>query len=519
MEKQTKLFISFFLLYIFFIQAISWNEYSRLDLIKSIIDENRFEIDSFANNTGDRSYYNDHYYADKAPGLSFFGAHFYYLWKKIYFDVLKNPFPIEIEYYTNKIIKNNSVETKTYEPINPGIFFLSSLYFLVLFYSSLPTLLILVIIYKISRNFLVNNKKRLIIILTYGVATLSFIYATVFFSHSLSTFFIFLSFYLLFTCKLENFKNKKKIIISGLLAGLSVVTEYPTFLLSLLLFFYLVSFRKFRVILFFVISAFIGLLPLLLYNFTILGNPFKVVYAFTDPSIRTDVGANLGFTRTPNPFIIYRHLIGPYRGLLYYHPILLFSIFGFFWMWKKHKKETILILLGFIGYLIIFSMRDINFFDFGSSFGARNYLIIIPFLMLPLAYSIKKINPFILYLFLGISIFTNIIGLQNWEWKIGETYSVYIAEPYRSKINSFEVLYNPLFQHYLPLFLKNGPRVRIVESFLINKPFEIRHIMGENSPFPYVTSIPIILILILIWHKEIWRNLKRLSHSRPFKKF
>jgi hypothetical protein len=41
-----------------------------------------------------------------------------------------------------------------------------------------------------------------------------------------------------------------------------------------------------------------------------------------------------------------------------------------------------------------------------------------------------------------------------------------ISEEYQKKINSFQELSNPLYEHYLPLFLKHGPRSLILENLL-----------------------------------------------------
>ena len=71
-KTEIKIFITFFLIYSFFIHWPGMNENSRFFLTRAIVDEGRFEIESFYNQTADRSYYNGHCYSDKEPGLSFF---------------------------------------------------------------------------------------------------------------------------------------------------------------------------------------------------------------------------------------------------------------------------------------------------------------------------------------------------------------------------------------------------------------------------------------------------------------
>ena len=58
------------------------NSNSRLAMVKAVVEENRFEIDSYQEGvlkTEDKSYYGGHYYTDKAIGSSLIGIEFYSL--------------------------------------------------------------------------------------------------------------------------------------------------------------------------------------------------------------------------------------------------------------------------------------------------------------------------------------------------------------------------------------------------------------------------------------------------------
>jgi 4-amino-4-deoxy-L-arabinose transferase-like glycosyltransferase len=501
MKLEGRLFLTFLIISSYFVQIIGWAEYSKMNLVRAIVDENRFEIDSFYNNTGDRSYYNGHYYSDKAPGQSFLSTPIYLIAKNLFNLFLPHTSQQSINYVTNKIIRISHSETKTYEVTNPGLFYLATMVSVIIFTASLPFTLTVLLVFRIGKYLLNSRKKGILIGITYGLGSLAFIYSTVFFTHVLSAFLIFLSFYLLFI-----FREKidiKILVISGILSGLSFVVEYSTSLIAFLLLIYTLRFKQIRLTFVFLISMLLGALPLLIYNFSITHNPFKLIYSFTDPSIRTDVGEKMGFTSLPNVFIIYRHLFDPYRGLFFYHPVLLFSLLGTFWAIRKYKYETLIILFSFLGFLIAFSMRDVNFFDFGSCFGARYYVSLMPFFMFLMCFALEKIDFFVFKILLIISVFNNILGLQNWESLIGDTYSVYIAEPYRSKINSFEVLANPLKTHYFPLFIENGPRARIVENLLEGRNiFEVRHFFSTKNNYPFITLIPLVFILLFIWRRE-----------------
>ena len=150
-KKEIKLFLTFFILYSFFVHWVGWNEETRITLTKTIISEHRFEIDTYANFTGDRSLYRDHYYIDKAPGSSFMALPLYSFF---------NHTPIYSK--ENKILLpepqfNTTVYLWIDYPEEERILQALS----VIFLSSLPGALLIVLIYKISKFFIKNLKYRL----------------------------------------------------------------------------------------------------------------------------------------------------------------------------------------------------------------------------------------------------------------------------------------------------------------------------------------------------------------------
>lgn len=85
-------------------------ELSQLALTRAIVDEGRLEIDSYYNETGDRAYYNGHYYTDKAPGLSFLALPVYATWKFIYYNIITSFINYqEGEEYLTSMFGNESI--------------------------------------------------------------------------------------------------------------------------------------------------------------------------------------------------------------------------------------------------------------------------------------------------------------------------------------------------------------------------------------------------------------------------
>ena len=216
------------------------------------------------------------------------------------------------------------------------------------------------------------------------------------------------------------------------------------------------------------------------------------------------------FNEIPLPHHIYHFLVRllfyPYRGLFFYNPILILSLIGLFFMYKKNKEMVIFIVFSFILLFLAIILSTWMWWQ-GSSFGPRFSLLIIPFLILPLMLFIRKLNKNILLIILFICIFINLLGMQEFEqsitvskWdranSIGEVARNTMTE-YQDKIYSMKPLGNPLFTYYMPLFFKYGPRSILIEQ-----------ILGFRL-FPFLNVIVLMIIVSFIWRKELIRKIKK----------
>jgi len=57
-----------FVSYAYFYSGGGWNQNTRLDLVRAIVERHTLSIDAYHENTGDKAYKDGHYYSDKAPG-------------------------------------------------------------------------------------------------------------------------------------------------------------------------------------------------------------------------------------------------------------------------------------------------------------------------------------------------------------------------------------------------------------------------------------------------------------------
>jgi hypothetical protein len=528
-KLEIKLFLTFLIIYLFFIRWTSWNEYSRFALTRAIVDEAKFEIDNFYNQTGDRSYYNNHYYSDKNPGISFLAVPIYTFWKTLSDQSNLSSNQELVHLYSDvPIIYENK----------PNGSVLSSMALVTIFTSCIFSALTALLVYKISKYFTENQNHSILITLIYALATLAFPNALVFIEHTLATFFLFLSFFLLIKAKKEKIKDKKTFFLMGIFSGVSVVISFEGFLFPIFLLVYLFSFEKNKSFIY-IFGFILGILCFLLYNYVIFGNIFEISqtylnfpsqfgtsYELTKINYLEKVMNRLNNKTTLSLYLSF--LFSPYRGLFFYYPILLLAFLGLYYMRKENREEAIFILILFIFQSVyLFSIIPYNLG--GISFGIRHYLSLVPFLTLPIICTFKRINIKIVYMFFILCIVINFLGLQYLESPVMYLQTL---DKWRGDYLKNIQLKNILLDYFLPLTIKNGPRSILFENFILDSIIDIRLTLHScnltptllkktevtlfhlpNIGFialkiPLLWVIPLTLLLFLIWRKEICKKLE-----------
>lgn len=522
-RKDIEIFLAFFILYLFFIHWAGWYENSIFAMIRAIVDEKRFEIDSYANQTSDRAYFNGHYYSEKSPMSAIFGTPVYASWKLIYNSLFPQNFKTAYSGSNRYLVRWSKNNTSIIEYINPGFFILNSMILITVFIPCLFSTLTVLLVYKISKFFTKNERHRIFIVIAAGLGSLIFPYALNLNTPAIGTFFAFFSFYIMFNLGMTKKKKKEKshLLLSGVLLGLAVLSDYSTTPLAGLIFFYQITKFEMSKIKNFILGCFIGILPFLIYNYAILGYPFEALQKYMDREVFTTVPEKVlnsyGFL-IPNLGVTYQILFGSYRGLFYYYPIYFLLVLGIPHMTKKFKKEAILILLIFIFYLIFNSSRIT--WHGGYTFGPRYMYYLTPFTMIPVLFAFKYLEDKIhkiatILLLIGtislliFSIFSNLLSLQIMEDSILDRDTLLVSKTYNDKINLFQSLPDPLFNHYLPLFLKYGPRSMIFENLYgghididirdipFSRGWSYPYIAENHLPFASLTPFVIVLLLVL----------------------
>lgn len=491
---EFKIFLTFFLLYSFFTQWNDiWDFNSSFSLTRAIVEENKFEIDSYHNTTEVKSYYNEHYYTPISPGISFLTTWIYWIGKKFNTSLL------------------------TYE------------FLMVVFSNSLFGALSTIVVFKILKFFTENEKHNLLTTLTYGLATSIFPYSLGFYVYIPAIFFLLMSFYFILREKLSHKNSIKNFLLCGIFFGIAYLT-YPISILIIIPFFSYIFVINRKMTPFIVIGGLIGALPFFLYNYAIFGyfqfSPLKIFYYWVGKR------ASWELPEVNHLKILPRVLFYPWNGLFFYYPVLLISFIGILIMCIEKRLEGFFILIIFL--LVLYYVVTFSRWWGDFSFGPRRFLLITPFLILGLPSILKRITLIIFYLLFIISLFNNFLGLQMWTSldTIPE-----INKFYLDSVENFQIIRNPLLQDYLPAFIKNGPRSLLFENLLFNKKVSIRFVEEPNpksaliigskfieinkiklvSLFPYFTIslktpflclIPISVMIFLIWLNEIIHEMK-----------
>ncbi len=364
--------------YVYFYQDPFWNGNSRLDLTMAIVRDRRLRIDAFHANemeglkTGDKAYYNGHYYTDKPIGSSLVAAVFYF---PMYW--LTHPFKINLNIFRVKHI-------------------------LTILSLGFPSALAGSLIYLVCRQISGSRFRSFLVTLAVALGTMSFPFSVVFFGHQLAAAFLFTSFFLIFQLRrgLEPVKPWYLGLI-GFMLGMAFITDLTTAVIILplgLYYLYVLSQRKMLNQVFaYALPAFGAAVPLALmlgYNDAIFHNPLASSYQYiVDPYYRLMMSQGLMGIGLPRLDVLFYETLHPAQGLFWQSPVLLLVFVGAFFILrsKQYRMEGLVALIAFLAYLLLNS----GYFLWwgGGSFAPRQMIPMLPFLCLPLIFVPRRLFP------------------------------------------------------------------------------------------------------------------------------
>jgi hypothetical protein len=365
----------------FFPRWAEWNENSRLDLTLAIVERGTIRIDDYYENTGDYAAHGGHVYTDKAPGASFLGVPVY-----LVFRLLADTAPVRA---LLRRAGDSAALARTLREGGSGlrddkVRFAAALYAVSFAVVSLPSALLGAVLCLFLGRLVADPFLRVLLALAYGLATIAFPYSTVLYGHQTAAALLFLAFALLHRRR-RGEAGSRAPWGAGTLLGLAVLTDFAALVPAAVLLAYAawVLDRKgdaARVVL----AGAPFAVALGWYNAAAFGSPFASSYRYLVRFQQISSTGVLGFGR-PSLRALWGITFSPYRGLFPLSPFLLFAIAGFERLLRRTQwRAEALAWLAAVVAQLAFVSAWYDWFG-GFAIGPRNLLIVLPFLVPPVA--------------------------------------------------------------------------------------------------------------------------------------
>ena len=401
---------------------------SRWALIISLVDRHTLNIDPFKNWTADGSYYNNHFYSDKAVGSALLGAPVYFL--------ISNAIPL----------------ART--PENYGWYrYLTQLFSLGLLFAGSVYLLVDLLVRMGS-----SESSALIAGALYGCATPATCYSSLFFGHGFACIFALAAFYFLYLA--HSGKNEFRFILfAAISCALMWICEYTSGIAVGLFSLYLLLFdRKPNHIAWFIFIAWIFPISIHLgFNYLCFGNPFVTGYhTLRDQHYLQSMSQGLMGIGLPELSKLWLVTITPARGLFFLWPVIFISIPGMFYMIRSSifRSEGILFALIALGYLLM----NAGYFEPGGGAcpGPRHLVPITGVLCISIGFVFSRTNIYFRALIIGLALISALT-----------TCVIMLGAPMAP-----DMLANPLYEFHIPFFIQGsqdhiGYRIGISHLFII----------------------------------------------------
>ena len=333
-RPQLALFVLVLGAYAYFYQAGGWNQNSRFDLTRAIVERHTLAIDAFHENTGDKAFRDGHWYTDKAPGLSLLAVPAY----------------------------------AVVHAIAPGAVVAGS-YLGTLFAVGLPSACAAVALFSMGRRVGLGSAWSAAIALAYALATLAFPYATIFYGHQTAA--------ALGVCAFALAWARRGLVAAGLLLGLAVCVDYTALILAGAIVLYAAVRIAWRATLRVIAGGVPMAIALAAYHAAAFGHPFALPYEFVLQEHRR-MGWFMGIG-APEMSVAWGLLFGAYRGLFYGAPWLIAGLPGLVFLHRQgHRAEAALCASVFAAYWLM----NAGLVDWagGWAMGPRYLIPAIPFL-------------------------------------------------------------------------------------------------------------------------------------------
>ncbi len=283
----------------YFFQGGGWNQNSRFNLVRAIVEQHTIVVDDYDRNTGDVAIRDGHHYSDKAPGVALLAVPAY---------AAVHPFA--------------GGQRPRGRLVHAGA------YLATVWAVSVPSALTVAILFRLALTIGATPAAAAAVAVAYAFGTLAFPYSTLLYSHQVAAAALITAFGLLACGRHQRATSGGgRLFAAGMILGSAVTFEYPAALgIAAIGFYAAVVVRPWPRLLWMAAGAAIPALALAAYHTAAWGGPFLLPGHFSvDP--RRHGGAFMGIS-TPSAALAGRILFSGTRGLFRHAPWLVLWIPG-----------------------------------------------------------------------------------------------------------------------------------------------------------------------------------------------
>lgn len=347
-RPSTALFVLLFGVYAYFYQAGGWNQNSRFDLVRAVVEHGTFAIDRYEGNTGDDSVRDGHHYSDKAPGAAALCVPTYWLMYRF---------------------------SGRPDPVSPA-WLAWAAWISIAIAIGVPSALAATFLARLCIHLGLAPAAATGVALLWGLGTMALPYATLLYGNQLAGALMLIAFALLVEIRQRKPAAPERMLTVGALLGYAVATEYPAALIAVPIAIYGLASSGVRPARYAIVGGAIPIALLLAYHWTAFGSPFALPYDYSvweTPKTGWFMGIGV-----PDGAALKNILFGEYRGLLYTTPWLAAAVPGTIALARRHQRETLVCVWAVVGFLWLNS--SIPPWDGGWAAGPRYLVPMLPFL-------------------------------------------------------------------------------------------------------------------------------------------
>lgn len=363
-----------------------WNQNSRFNLTRAIVEQGTVRIDAYAGNTGDYALIDGHIYTDKAPGLSLMAV-------PVYVTTLGLE-RLGLDDLTHRIGQSGSLEN-TLNENGAGISeertsIAFALYLATLITVAIPAALMAVLLALIVERVTGSRAAGIWSALIIALATPVFPYAQAFYGHVPAVACL-VGALALILLRNDDQLTSRRLLGIGFLLGWAIVIEYPVALLVLPLALWAVAISGYRGTLLGTLGALPALLTLAIYDLVAFGTVMPIGYQHSALWQDQHSTGFLSITR-PHFNALYGLSFSPFRGLFFFAPVLILTIPGIYLLAReRHSRAVGLVATGAFMTFFLFIASSIMWWG-GFAAGPRYLVPAIPLLAVPLGAAVAELN-------------------------------------------------------------------------------------------------------------------------------